>query len=322
MSGRVERIRYADGQIDDIAEAIVGQEPRAADYLAQAPIIALAAAERYGSHITFGELDRLCAKLATGPRLKDVMKGLGTPAVMRGLDAGSIKVRDRHVVAELARIDPSSLAQSIPSDSQRVWLDGCAKWLALAPTKKADRATFSIKWIARELGANLSRFEQVDSIIDWCRRANGNVDPKWTFEAALKHVETWHARLRDRRRIEAMTRDAERRAKFDTVICKAPLPDEADLNGYTFIALRTARSLHIEGVAMHHCVASYAGSVARGKSAVVSIRRNGVHIATLELNERGQPTQIKAHCNGVVSGECRVAADLYALTYWRPDEAA
>jgi hypothetical protein len=44
------------------------------------------------------------------------------------------------------------------------------------------------------------------------------------------------------------------------------------------------RDLHAEGVAMHHCVASYAGNCRRGTSAIFSLRRHGVRYATVEIS--------------------------------------
>jgi len=53
--------------------------------------------------------------------------------------------------------------------------------------------------------------------------------------------------------------------------------------GYTFVALRTAQELVVEGEAMDHCVGTYAGAVAQGHCAIFSVRLAGRRVATLEV---------------------------------------
>ena len=73
---------------------------------------------------------------------------------------------------------------------------------------------------------------------------------------------------------------------------------------------------------MHHCVASYAGDVRAGRCAIVSVSRDGVNVATLEIRG-GVVAQLKAHCNRAVSPMIRTACETYALLHWRaPEEGA
>nr|WP_281375637.1 PcfJ domain-containing protein [Sphingomonas yantingensis] len=110
---------------------------------------------------------------------------------------------------------------------------------------------------------------------------------------------------------------------FDDVICKSLLPDEATVEGMVFRPLRTLRRLREEGIEMRHCVAAYAPMVKHGQCAIVAVKRQGVGIATMELDRSGRIVQLKGHCNQAPSTETRRACDLYVLLYWRnPDEQA
>ncbi|MFM9829110.1 MAG: PcfJ domain-containing protein [Sphingomonas sp.] len=285
-------------------------------------MIAVLACGKFSSHITYGELDQFRERLALGPRLKDLLASYGTSRPMAKLSATALRLGDRAALEALGRLDASSLSQAIPSDSQRVWLDGIDKWLRLTPRDKAARKHFNVGWIARHLGADLSRFEQVDALIDFLGKGGGQLNERWGWDSAMRAVEDWHRRLRDDRALVALVRARDAQKAFDTVICKSPLPDAASLDGFDFVVLRTARDLRNEGVALHHCVASYARSVKAGDCAVVSVRKDGVNIATLEIDRAGQAVQIKGHCNAKPLHTVQTACEMYALRFWKPAEAA
>lgn len=316
------RIRFANGPLDDVAWCLHQSHPRAGQYLAQAPILAVLVCQKLGCVPTYGEVDRFGAAVAAEPRLRDLLASYGSLPQMRKLDASALKPGDREVLAALGRLDASTLAQAIPSDSQRVWLDGIRSWLRLAPSKKKDREAFSVAWIARRLGENLSRFEQVDALVDWIGRGNGVLNERWTWDRALSAVEAWHRALRDEAAQRSLAADRKRAATFDTIICKSLLPNVATVDGYDFTVLRSVRALRDEGAALHHCVASYAGEVARGGCAIVSVRKGGVGVATLQIDSRGTVAQLKGHCNAAPSPAARKACDLYALVHWRAPDAA
>jgi len=313
------RIRFADGQLDDVATILVGASEYGAQYLEQAPVLAVLTCGKLGSHITYGELDRFSNLLAASPRLKVVMAEYGATAPMRKIAPSALRIRDRSAIEILAKLDASTLSQCIPSESQRVWLDAIGKWLRLMPETKKARANFGVAWIARRLAEDLSRYEQVDAIIDWIGRGHGILNEKWTWERAIADVEAWHRSLRDEAALRALAAAEKQRASFDTVICKAPIPEAVTVDGYDFVALRTLRKLREEGQVMHHCVASYANDVRKGRCAIVSIRKDGVNIATLEISGAGVIAQLKAHCNRTVDAAVRAACDTFALLHWRPE---
>lgn len=315
------RIRFADSYLDDVAAAMVDAQPIAAQYLEQAPALAVLACQKLPTHITYGELDAFAACAATQPRLRDVLSRYSAPQPLRRLAAISLRAKDRPVLAELARLDASTLAQAIPGDSQRVWLDGLHAWLRLAPNDKRKRQCWNIGWIARRLGEDLSRFEQVGALIDFLGRGGGTLNEKWTWASAMAAVEAWHHSLRSDAQLRALIAAKKEAEAFDKVICRSGLPDLAEVEGYTFHVLRTLRRLREEGSAMHHCVAAYSGDVKRGRCAIASVRRDGVNVATLEI-ANGSAKQIKAHCNQAVTPAVRTACETYVLLHWRAPESA
>lgn len=320
MTAPGNRVRYNDSFLDDVAGLLVAAQPRAADYLGQAPVLAVLACGKFSTHITYGELDQFAATIASGPKLRDVMAAYGASAPMRKIGATGLRLRDRAALVALHKLDASTLSQSIPSDSQRTWLDGVDKWLRLTPRNKRDRSRFSVAWIARRLGENLSRFEQVDALVDYIGRGKQELNERWSWDRAMQAVADWHRQLRDEtmlRRLAAYEREA---LTFDKVICNSALPDSAEVEGFTFRVLRTLRHLRDEGNAMHHCVASYAADVRKGRCTIVSVTRDGVGVGTLQIDARGSVVQLKAHCNAAVSPAVRRACDVYALLHWRKPE--
>lgn len=315
--------RFADGQLDDVSSVLAKSHPRAAQYVEQAPALAVIACKKLRSHITYGEIDHFASLIAPEPKLRDVLTAYGAPLPVRKLSAAAIKVRDGETIEYLGRIDAPTLSQIIPDAAfQGAWLDGIRKWLVLTPNGKAARAKFSVAWIARRLCEDTSRVEQVDTVVDFIRRGDGAINERWSWARALEAVAAWHARLNDEQAIRRALQDADRAAKFDVPVCNAPLPDIAEVDGFEFAVLRTPRHIQDEGVVMHHCVSSYVGNVKRGQCAIISIRRQGVNVATLEISRKGVVSQIKTHCNGAPSVAVRKAADLYALRHWAPPEQA
>lgn len=315
-----ERLRFSDSALDDVASILCANSIRAPQYLEQAPACALLACGKYGSHISYGEVDRFVATISPEPKLRDLLASFKAPLAIRKLSAHALRSGDAAAIEYLCRLDPSTLSQCIPCvDGQRAWLDGLKKWLVLLPTAKRARAQFSVAWIARQLGEDQGRVEQLDSLIDYLRRGRQAVNVRWTWQSAMAAVARWHAELNDIRAIERALQDSKRAASFDKPVCKAPLPDRAAVDGYDFIVLRTPRMIRDEGVAMHHCAGSYISDVKKGACAIISVSRDAVRIATLEILSSGALGQIKAHCNAAPPLKVREACGLYALTHWRPE---
>lgn len=315
------RIRFADAALDEIASVLCGVHAFAPQYIKQAPALVLLACQKFPSNITFGEVDKFSELVATGPKLRTVLDVYSMQKPLAKLSEQSLRTSDKGVIGELLTFQPSMLAQCIPdSADQRLWLDGLKIWTALSPAKK--NAKYGLSWVAMRLKEDVSRIELLHSLRDFVQRGGGRINSRWSWQKAIAEVQAWHERLNDERRIEDMIRDAARQAAMERVICKAPLPDRAETDGYEFIVLRTGRALQEEGIALHHCVASYAGAVKRGHCAIVSVRREGVNVATLEIGKDGSPQQIKSHCNAKPEQKVFVAAEAYALRHWNAEGAA
>ena len=54
----------------------------------------------------------------------------------------------------------------------------------------------------------------------------------------------------------------------------------------------------------------------------VAVKRDGVGVATLQLDRAGRVAQLKGHCNAAPAPATRKACDMYALLHWRTPEAA
>ena len=141
------------------------------------------------------------------------------------------------------------------------------------------------EWAATNYpGVTYTEADGVRHMTDLVRANPEKFNPLWTRERARAEEQKWHA---DLALAEAVERTG---APLDTVVDYAPLPLLWEYGGFSFVALQTGKAVHAEGVAMHHCVASYWGDVVDG-SRIYSILENGSRVATLEL--LSQPTQHK-----------------------------
>lgn len=62
--------------------------------------------------------------------------------------------------------------------------------------------------------------------------------------------------------------------------------DDPSLGAWSCVELTSGEDLYLEGLAMNHCVAGYAGRCAAGHSAIVSLRHNKKHRLTVEIHPR------------------------------------
>ena len=75
--------------------------------------------------------------------------------------------------------------------------------------------------------------------------------------------------------------------------------------GFMVVELSTAQALAEEGHAMRHCVRSYVAACVQGRSRIFSIRKDGAHVATLEICQTGRGSwkveQLRGLFNRLVS---------------------
>ena len=302
--------------------------PRAIDYLEQAPVLALAATfggksntrqERAYVAMNFRPL------VARGARLKDVMKAFHVAFQLRAISAKAIRPCVWRVLQAITRlVDPSTIAQAIPAVPTRHkhWLgDLDILWTVLqrrAPDEQANAPI--LRWAMLALSRHGRTGDpaeglQSEQIADFliCNRYQWN--ERWTWERLIRETQAWHEALAnaDVDRINDGT--------YDTDVDYRGFPTEVVLDSFTFHALRSLRSLIVEGKAMHHCVASYHRDIQSGRARIYSIRKDGKRIATAEfmsLPGRVRAVQIKGVCNAPPAKEVITAADRFAAALTDP----
>jgi hypothetical protein len=260
----------------------------AIDYIAQAPVIVVAAT-RGVTHPLFTERAFLQEQLASlcesGAQLRDVMAAFGLPLPLRRLDARVLTSARATVIRRLALMNPSTLAQIIPTTRQKQngWLQALEKWcVSMAHRVEGNtRKCLFFEWAAINYpGITFGEANQASHMVDFVVAHADTFNPRWTLSRARAEEQEWHAKLEE---IEMVERTG---VALDTVIDFTPLPSLWEHGSLSFVAMQTGRVLHAEGAAMHHCVASYWQSVINGRSRIYSILEDGNRVATLELSNQ------------------------------------
>lgn len=96
--------------------------------------------------------------------------------------------------------------------------------------------------------------------------------------------------------------------------------EQCEVDGYTFIPLRTTADLLEEATAMRNCVGGYATNLASNRSRLWSVRRHGLREATLELSQwYGDPLpniyELRGIENATVSRELSLAARRWMMRH-------
>ena len=103
----------------------------AIDYIEQAPVIVLAADNVdnswTGRAFIQEEFRKMCESRAP---LRDVMRAYGLPLQLRLLDGRALKATRATAIRRLALMNPSTLAQIIPTTrmKQNAWLEALQNW--------------------------------------------------------------------------------------------------------------------------------------------------------------------------------------------------
>lgn len=227
------------------------------------------------------------------PKLRNVMRRWSIPQPMRNIHPKAPLPRHADLLRLLCDMNPSMIAQAMPKPHpkrQRVWLN------VLDSHKARMFETRFWPWIVRELGTHngTELFDMIDYFTraNFAREARVIIDLNWTWDQAAAARERWHEALaRQKANVHGIP--------VDEVICRNPMPDEVEIDGFKFIALRTPEAIHLEGAAMHHCVASYTPRVMRGSASIVSCQKDGRRIATMEMTPMSGAVQTRGPCNGM-----------------------
>lgn len=267
---------------------LANAHPHAIDYIEQAPAI-VAVATRGVTHVPSSERafveEQFAGLCDSGARLKDVMRAHGLPLPLRKLEAGVLTASRATAIRRLALMNPSTLAQVIPTTRQKqnAWLKALENWCSdMARRGEGGRAGCPFfEWAAINFaGLTYSEADAVYHLADFARAHLDTFNPRWSLAQARAREQAWHEEL-------ALAETPKRGgAGTDAVIDYGPLPASWEGDGFRFTALQTGKALRVEGAAMHHCVASYWHQVATGRSRIYSIRAGGNRVATLELSDR------------------------------------
>lgn len=299
-----------------VAVIAARSRPWAAQWLRQAPCLLLAIEAAGGSvdqavfakylFESFRRPRDMLAEAKIAPQFASMpIEGLGyTPAVLL-----------RWISHELK---PSEIAQIIPTQAgaQVEWLNLCESFrrqIERRSSARQSRRRQLVAWAAKAMASwDGDAGGHVDEVADYVATHAQGFNTGWNWGQAIKASQDWHAELS---RQSADQRQASRLGvTLDTEIDYGPLPVMRAVGSLEFVALQTGRSMHAEGAAMHHCVATYFPDVVRGKSRIFSLRRDGRRIATLELakgRDGWRAVQLKGRCNAQPPDDIREAATAF-----------
>jgi len=311
--------RLFPGGMHPMVQALAFAHPYAVQYLEQAPALVAFVlrgqrASDIKSLIHINEWFK--AKVAGGPRLKALLADLGMPLPLRAIRGTACSPSLLPAIYFLGSFPPAVLGQCIPTRTraQQAWL----RAVLLVLQKRTDtymNAAWKngfVEWAVPTFGRAIVEFSgetpenmlealgvtQVGELaehvarplLDFNYRNSAAFNPKWTLRQARAAAERWHEELRRR------TTEAEHLKRYGFSMAHrfdyGVIPDEIEMEGFTFHALRSGQELFEEGLAMRHCVAAYSGVVASGRSFIVSMRLDGRRVATIELLGIGPPRRL------------------------------
>jgi hypothetical protein len=239
------------------------------------------------------------------------------PLPMRAIVGSSLAPKYYPIIAALAKIPPSTLAQIIPDKRQRTWMRALYEW-GHRLDRRGKHRTYLLDWAAREFsGITVPELSTVGDLADFAASGIEPFNQKWTRAQAQRAQQRWH--------VELTKKNGEREffnafgKAFDALIDYAPFPLTASINGYDFDALNTGEAIFTEGIIMHHCVSSYSRQVLYGQSRLFSIRLGEKRVATAEYamrRGRYRLAQIKGPCNAAVVAPVQNAAHKFVTADW------
>jgi hypothetical protein len=303
--------------------------PHAIDYLRQAPILAtlLTGGNDCGElKVRKNLTEKWPILIRNRPKLRDLLEACGAALPLRALNGRALAGRrsELNVIKLLSNIPSSRLAQIIPKPTasriQSCWLMALSEWTSIMERRSGSRSHL-FDWAASAIadyfaaidfvpfaGADFYSVEicclNVHEIADYVLAGN-HPNPRWDWLRARDEALAWHRRQVDGKQFERELGIGWREPLSDY----RGLPQTAEINGFTVVALRSGSALFEDGQAMRHCVASYARDIIGGDCFIYSVRRRGKRIATFELRFAMPAStalqykliQLKGPCNSMVS---------------------
>jgi PcfJ-like protein len=227
-----------------------------------------------------------------GKSLRDIAKLMGVPWALKRVLPGAAREALYH---GMAPIEASLIAAYLPRRTRDM-----QHWFLATHLAQHVSRDF-VRWCARN---GISQgIEQLRDIGDWVRAsANANVaggvrfiprpfHPDMSVETVLQLSGEWH---------EAIA------GNMSGPHCLFPPPwfPAQTIGKYELVPIDNAAALHLEGDAMHHCVASreYFNAAVMGALCICSVRQNGKRVATVAFKQaKGAAiAQIRGPCNNEV----------------------
>ncbi len=182
-------------------------------------------------------------------------------------------------------------------DVERIWGH---YGLVIDPTQYSRNATHgvfwreTVKWII--IHGDEMTDEECDLVLDWALHEYTEA------ERRNAHPFSWKRRSLARvlERSLAYSRSMHKKRINRTWIKHGWDWDRSDVDGETwsFVELVSSSDLQEEGARQRHCVARYDFRCVSGHSAIVSLRRNGARLLTIEVNPRTRAlVQVKGYSN-------------------------
>lgn len=296
------------------AVAFATIHPRAVQYLEQAPCMIVMDRGDFEYGTFAGSLRmRIRRACERGVPLKEMMAFFGLPVQLRKLAPYALSPAARPALEALAGIEPVTLGRVIPDkpSAQRTWLSRLVTWVGYPAAPPRDvpngnaRTAELLVWACENvLSAPAKGPGSVANVMDYIINGDGTFSTRWKWPRAIEEMELWH----DRMNVIGQMRQWE--LQETKGIDHGLHPDEVEVAGLTFIALRTPAQILAEGMAMRHCVASYIDAVAAGQCHIVAIRDRERPLATLELSAKGRIVQVSG--DGPRSGNSKPATETMA----------
>jgi hypothetical protein len=271
-------------------------EPFAIDYLRQAPVLVVAAAQGMECCRPM-EREFVLRDWQTiihdRPKLRDLLRYYGLVRPLRALKGQAFRAgpTEYQIITNLCDIPPSPLAQAIPTSirKQNTWLRALGEW-SEAMCRREQSAKALLDWAVCAMGDHTGSItagtlDQASAVADYAAFHIDSFNRRWRYERAFRAALEWHEELARASNEKAYL--LTHKMGWDDVIDYGDLPGRVIIEGYEIVALQSGAALHAEGADMHHCVASYAGNVIRGFSRIFSVRRDGRRVATFEISKSG-----------------------------------
>lgn len=255
------------------AQLLAALHERGADYVEQAPVIAVVSL-RYNRDDLTAVWRRLCE---SGEKLGVVMDKLKINRGFRNLSPHALTVSAAETLgARMQGANISAIAQQIAArtaEEQRAWY---VYWEALLG--RGIQMPL-VMWFAENMPITLPESARdVGHMADFLRTPHVRAfDPSWRWRDMMAGVKTWEEEFRAAKALQE--------AKYNAPLSPhKDAPAKWERDGWTFTLLNTVNELRLEGADMAHCVGGYGGYVESGQSLIYSVKNGATRAGTLQIS--------------------------------------